>query len=102
MSLWIAAALAAVAPASAPAQPAGPLAEASHAIGAGRLDQARTMVAGAIAAGASGEEVDRVLAALAFATGDNVGALAQYAKLVAAHPGEGFLAERAGLAALKL
>ena len=104
MILWIAAALAAVAPASEPAPPAAApsLAEASHAIGAGRLEQAREMIAKAIAAGASGAEVDRLLADFAFASGDNAGALAGYAKLFAAHPNNGFLAERAGIAALKL
>lgn len=107
MSLLIAAALAAVAPASAPALPAAQisapwLAEASHAIGAGRLQQARKMIAAAVSAGASGEQVDRLLADFAFASGDNVGALAAYAKLFAAHRDNGFLAERAGIAALKL
>ena len=107
MSLLIAAALAAVAPASEPSQLAAPaatpsLAEATHAIGAGRLEQAREMIAAAISAGASGEKVDRLLADFAFASGDNAGALAGYAKLFAAHPDHGFFAERAGIASLKL
>lgn len=107
MSLLIAAALAAVAPASAPLQPATlvpapSLAEASHAIGAGRLEQAREMITAAISGGASGDQVDRLLADFAFASGDNALALAGYAKLFAAHPDNGFLAERAGIAALKL
>ena len=95
MSLLIAAALAAVAPASEPSQLAAPaatpsLAEATHAIGAGRLEQAREMIAAAISAGASGEQVDRLLADFAFASGDNAGALAGYAKLFAAHPRQWF------------
>lgn len=107
MILLIAAALAAVAPASEPSRQAAPtaapsLAEASHAIGAGRLEQAREMIAAAISAGASGEQVDRLLADFAFASGDNAVALAGYAKLFAAHLDNGLLAERAGIAALKL
>lgn len=103
MILLIAAALAAVAPVSEPPPAAAAsLAEASHAIGAGRLDQAREMIAAAIAGGASGEQVDRLLADLAFAGGDNARALAGYAKLFGMHPDDGFVAERAGIAALKL
>lgn len=103
MILWIAAALAAVAPAGEPPGRTAPsLVEASHAIDAGRIEQAREMIAKAISAGASGEQLDRLLADFAFASGDNAGALAGYAKLFAAHPDNGFLAERAGIAALKL
>jgi Flp pilus assembly protein TadD len=105
MILLLAAALAAATPPSAPATaPAAPpsLAEAAHALGAGRIDQARAMIAAAVAAGASGEQVDRLLADLAFASGDNARALAGYATLFALHPDNGFLAERAGISALKL
>lgn len=103
MMLLIAAALAAVAPASEPPPAAAAsLAEASHAIDAGRLDQARKMIAAAIASGASGDQVARLLADFAFASGDNARALASYAKLFAAHPDNGLFAERAGIAALKL
>ena len=70
MNLLLAAALAAATPPSAQAAPPAPvavpsLAEASHALGAGRLDQTRAMIAAAVAAGASGEQVDRLLADLA-------------------------------------
>ncbi len=58
--LLLGAALAAATP---PA--ADPLAEAAHAIAAGRLDQARIMVAAAIRDGAKGEAVERLLADLA-------------------------------------
>jgi len=107
MSLLIAAALAAVAPASPPGQPAAPiaapsLAEASHALSAGRIEQARTMIAAAVAAGAAGEQIDRIIAELDFASGDNSQALAGFARLYAAHPDEALFAERAGIAALKL
>lgn len=60
------------------------------------------MIAGAVSAGATGEQLDRLLADYAFASGDNAGALAGYAKLFAVNPDNGFLAERAGIAALKL
>jgi len=104
MILLLAAALAAAAPPIAPATPVAPpsLAEASHALGAGRIDQAREMIAAAVKAGATGEQVDRLLADLAFASGDNARALAGYAALFAAHPDNGLLAERAGISALKL
>jgi Flp pilus assembly protein TadD len=102
MILLLAAALAAVSQLDTPTAPPAALAEASHALGAGRIDQARAMIAAAVAAGASGEQVDRLLADLAFASGDNARALAGYATLFAAHPDNGFLAERAGISALKL
>ena len=75
------------------------LAEARHAIEVGRIDQARVMVAAAIASGAKGDPVDRILADLAFAGGDNTTALARYATLAQQHPSEGMLMERAGIAA---
>lgn len=97
ISLLIAAALVADEPIS-----ADPIAEAQHAIVAGRLDQARTMTAKAIEMGASGDEVDRLLANLAFASGDHATALARFEKLVTQAPNEPVLAERAGIAALRL
>jgi Flp pilus assembly protein TadD len=94
--------LLAVPAAVASAQPAPGLAEAAHAIEAGRLDQARTMANAAIARGASGDALDRLLADLAFAERNHVAALARYETLLTAHPGESRLAERAGIAALHL
>jgi len=94
--LLLAAALAAAAP-----QPANPLSEAAHAIAAGRLDQARRMIAAAVRNGAQGEAVDRLLADLAFETGDSASALARYEALLAARPSDPLLAERAGIAALR-
>ncbi len=78
------------------------LEEAGRAISAGRLDQARAILSTAIAAGAKGEPVDRLLADLAMAHGDDVQALAIYRQLLAAHPDEALLLERAGIAALRL
>ena len=94
--------LLAVPAAVAPAQPAPGLAEAAHAIEAGRIDQARTMANAAIAHGASGEALDRLLADLAFAERNYGTALARYETLAVTRPGEARLAERAGIAALHL
>jgi len=78
------------------------LAEVGRAIAAGRLDQARAMLGTAMAAGAKGEPVDRLLADLAMAHGDDAQALAMYRQLLTAHPDEALLLERAGIASLRL
>jgi Flp pilus assembly protein TadD len=105
-SLALALALADPAPAATEAVPAPPpalsLGEAGRAIAAGRLDQARAMLGMAVAAGAKGEPVDRLLADLAFARGDNDVALGIYKALLGAHPDELLLLERGGIAALRL
>ena len=98
---------AAVAPAPAQPEQEQPqskisLAEAGRAIAAGRLDQAKQILGVAIAAGAKGEPVDRLLADLAFARGDDDQALGLYRALLAQHPDELLLLERAGMAALRL
>jgi Flp pilus assembly protein TadD len=84
------------------AAPPTRLSDAAHAIHAGRLEQARLMIGRAIAAGAKGREVDRILADLAFASNKNDEALARYQQLLNATPADSRLAERAGIAALKL
>ena len=78
------------------------LTEVGRAISAGRLDQARSMLGTAIAAGAKGEPVDRLLADLAMARGEDAQALAIYRQLLANHPDEALLLERAGIASLRL
>ena len=84
------------------ANPVDPrLLEAAHAINTGRLEQARTMIGNAVAAGASGPPVERLLADLAFVSGRNDEALTRYKTLVAGNPADLLLAERAGIAALK-
>lgn len=95
--------LAAAAPAAAPAAtPAAPLAEARHAIEVGRLDQARLMIAKAVAAGSRGPAVDRALADLAFANGRMSEAAGLYAALAAGSAGPDVtVVERAGIAALR-
>ena len=78
------------------------LAEAGRAIAAGRLDQARQILGVALAAGVKGEPVDRLLADLAYAGGDYHQALQIYRSLLAGHPDELLLLERAGISALRL
>ena len=95
MNLLLAAALAV-------AGPDPSLAEARHALAAGRIDQARTMIAAAVAAGATGDPVERLLADLAFARDDQHEALARYRALLARHPDDALVAERAGIAALDM
>lgn len=92
----LAAALASAAPTT------WPLVEAAHAIDAGRLDQARTMIARAVAAGEKGPPVERMLADLAFESGNLDEAFARYEVLLAQNPKDLLLAERTGIAALKL
>jgi len=105
----IAASVATAAPQPQPAIPPAPQAAAplpslgdiEHAIDAGRLEQAKLMVARAVAAGMSGPQIDRILADLAFASDKYDEALIRYRQLLAVQPNDSWLAERAGLAALK-
>ena len=106
LSLALALGLADPAPA-APPQPDAPssaisLSEAGRAIAAGRLDQAKAMLGTAVAAGARGEPVDRLLADLSLARGEYETALNLYKALLANHPNEALLLERGGIAALHL
>ena len=78
------------------------LAEAGRAIAAGRLDQAKAILGVAVAAGAKGEPVDRLVADLHYARGEMEQALTYYRQLIAAHPDEVLLLERGGIAALRL
>lgn len=107
LALALALAQAPPAPVPAPLQlapsPANPsLSEAGNAIAAGRLDQAKEMLGAAVAAGAKGDPVDRLLADLAFARGENMQALALYQALLVVHPDEALLLQRGGIAALRL
>jgi Flp pilus assembly protein TadD len=105
LALLIAVGVAAPAPAANPVPvPASAfsLADAEHAIAAGRLDQARMMIGRALAAGVTQNQAARPLADLAFAEGNNAEALARYQWLLAAAPGDAKLCEPAGIAALKL
>jgi Flp pilus assembly protein TadD len=99
ISLLVAAAVAA---AAAPPPPTQPLDEAAHAIASGRLDQARIMIGNAIKAGAQSGRVERLLADLAFESGDCRQALARYEALLAANPADPQPAERAGICAARI
>ncbi|MDQ3079759.1 MAG: hypothetical protein M3R03_07155 [Pseudomonadota bacterium] len=66
-----------------------------------RFDQARLMIAAADAAGASGETVERALAALAFAEGRNEEALKRLTALLRENPDDSMLLEQATIAALR-
>lgn len=93
MILWLAALAGAVASSQ-------PLDEAARALAAGRPEQARQMIAVAVASGASGPQVDQLLADLAFARGDWAAALAGYEALLVSAPDNPRLLENGGIAAL--
>lgn len=78
------------------------LSGAAQAIEAGRLDQAKAMIAAAIGTGAKGDVVDRLMADLFYARGEFGQALAGYQLLLERHPDEALLLERAGISALRL
>jgi Flp pilus assembly protein TadD len=78
------------------------LGDAVQAIQSGRFEQARIILDVAVKSGAQGEEVDRLLADLAFSSGDYPAALQRYEKLAALHPGEPLTLERAGIAAIRV
>jgi Flp pilus assembly protein TadD len=82
------------------AQPVIGLGDTVQALQSGRLEQARIMLDAAIKSGAQGEEVDRLLAELAFRSGDYAAALERYQRLAALHPQEALTLERAGIAAV--
>lgn len=104
IGIALAAALAMAGRSPPPAPPQAPppvysLSEAAHAIDAGRLEQARLMIANAVKAGAKGPEVDRVVADLAFMSGNYAAALPAYRSLLVGSPNDALLYERAGIAA---
>ena len=105
LSAVLAAAVSAAQPAAAasPTPTAIPsLSEAAQALEAGRLEQARLMVTRAMSAGIKGPELDRLLADLAFASGKDSEALARYDQLIQNGADKSGVAEKAGIAALKL
>lgn len=75
--------------------------EIDQSIAMGRLDQARHMIVAAVAAGATGEVVDRPLAALAVAAGRHDEALVRLQALLIARPDDPQLNEQAILAAMR-
>lgn len=77
------------------------LAGASHAVRVNRLDQARLMIARAVDAGASGPQLERVFADLAYVSGNYTVALSHYEALLKFAPKDQSLLEPAGISALK-
>ena len=74
---------------------------AEHALRAGRLDQAKLMIARAMAAGAAGPELDRTLADFAYASGNYAEALGRYETILRSSPDSEAFFEPAGIAALR-
>ena len=101
ISHLLAAALAGATPPAAVA-PVQPLSEAAHAIRAGRLEQARLMINNAVKAGISGPALERVIADLAYASGDHQAALRRYLPLLVSNTTDGVMCEQAGIAAMKV
>ena len=60
------------------------------------------MIGAAIMAGAKGQQIDRLSADLAFGSGNDAEALAKYQQLIASGNRSGLVAERAGIAALRM
>ena len=83
-------------------EPVPVLGDAVQALHAGRLEQARLIIDAAVKAGATGEEVDRLLAEHAFRSRSWAVAFDRYEKLAALHPTESLTLERAGIAAFHL
>ena len=102
--IWALLTAAAVSTAPVPASPSAHelIAGADEAIHENRLNQAALMISRGIGAGASGPELDRVLADFAYASGNFAEALAQYDALLKLAPADRSLLEPAGIAALKL
>lgn len=78
------------------------LQEAATALNAGRTQQAREMIATAVKQGASGTDVDRLLADLAYVQGDWPGAFTRYQALLATKRNDAALLQQAGIAALRV
>src|SRR5688572_24331803 len=86
---------------SPPAPAVDPVGEAATALAHGRPVQAREMIRAAVAGGASGAAVDRLLADLAFAERRWPEASVRYAALIEAGDRSGHVLTQAGIAALE-
>src|SRR5690349_4159225 len=69
------------APAASPASPASLIRDADHAITAGRLEEARLLIGRAVASGATGPSLERVLGDLAYRIDNFQEALNRYKHL---------------------
>jgi Flp pilus assembly protein TadD len=101
LSLLAASILAAAAPVPALPDPSL-LKDASRAIDAGRLQEAKLLIARAVSAGAKGVPVDRVVAKLAFASHKYQEALSGYQRLAASPQKQPSDCENGAIAALEL
>jgi tetratricopeptide (TPR) repeat protein len=103
--LLAASSLAAATPAAAPAPPvtnATILKDASRAIEAGRLQEAKLIIGRAVAAGISGIPIERLIADLAFASHKYAEALSAYKKLAGSPARRASDCENGAVAALEL
>jgi Flp pilus assembly protein TadD len=91
----------AVAAVAVPVATAQLLEEADTALSAGRVQQAREMIARAVKDGASGTKIDRLLADLAYVQGDWSSAYARYKALLATQHNDPIVLQQAGTAALR-
>ncbi|WP_114226877.1 MULTISPECIES: hypothetical protein [Sphingomonas] len=96
--IWL---LALAAVASAPDPAATAMAEATHALDQGRLEQAQLMIADALAKGRSGADTDRLLARLALAEHHDEVARAGFEQLLKAQPHDPALLTGAATAAAR-
>ena len=78
------------------------LSESAKAVDAGRLEQARLMVARAMSDGAVGPRVDRLLGDIAFASHNYSEALARYRIVAQGKGSDTLVCERAAIAAIKV
>jgi Flp pilus assembly protein TadD len=102
IALQLLAAAVTVVPGPAPNNAHDLIAGAEHAIKVNRLEQAGVMAARALGSGASGRDMDRLLADLAFAKERYAEALARYRVLLKSEPANPDFLEHAGLAAAAL
>ena len=85
-----------------PAAPSNLVQDARHAIAVGRLKEARLVISRAVASGASGPIVERLLADLAFQSGKFDEAASRVQHLAASNHRDAHVCEAGGLAALHL
>ena len=85
-----------------PAAPTNLVQDARHAIAVGRLKEARLVISRAVASGASGPIVERLLADLAFQSGKFDEAASRFQHLAASNQRDAHVCEAGGLAALHL
>jgi Flp pilus assembly protein TadD len=99
--LAVAASIAVQAPAAAPPD-SSILADASHAIKAGRLEEAKLIIARAIGEGFKGAPIERLTADVAFASGNYSQALVGYQHLVASRDKQDRDCDNGAIAALEI